>query len=156
MKQHMLTHKIRDMPQHMFGSPTGGGNASATSAGSDSKSDKSDRPGSRRSADYDSAEKTRRGQDDSTNNNNQREKNNNMEGKASSQIRHETGMKRPTSEPDDHVQSKRPLSEFYSCYISVFYEIQSERNPNWNLKCFLRLLFNSNLPPFVLSNIFLT
>lgn len=116
MKQHMLTHKIRDMPQHMFGSPTGGGNSLATSSGgSDSKSDKSDRPGSRRSADYDGAEKMRRGQDDSTNNNNQREKNHNSstsEGKL--QIKHEPGMKRPTSESDDQVQSKRPLSEYHS------------------------------------------
>lgn len=107
MKQHMLTHKIRDMPQHMFGSPTGSGSGAPSAASGDSRS-------GRRSADYqDSGEKmSRRSQEESpnnNNNNNQREKNHNtMEGK----LKHEAGMKRPPSiDNDESIQAKRPLSE---------------------------------------------
>lgn len=101
MKQHMLTHKIRDMPQHMFGSPT----SSATASNSSEKS-------GRRSADYPEEKTTRRSHEDSpnnSNNNNQREKNNNhLEGK----LKQEPGMKRPTTvDAEEAVQAKRPLSE---------------------------------------------
>lgn len=109
MKQHMLTHKIRDMPQHMFGSPTGSGSGAPSAASGDSRS-------GRRSADYqESGEKmSRRSLEESpnsnNNNNNQREKNHNtMEGK----LKNEAGMKRPLSNDnnDESIQAKRPLSE---------------------------------------------
>lgn len=104
MKQHMLTHKIRDMPQHMFGSPT------ASASSTDSRADRS----GRQSVDYQDGDKScasssSRRDDSTNNNNNQREKNNNsMDGKP----KPEPGMKRPSSsDAEDSHNSKRPLSE---------------------------------------------
>lgn len=100
MKQHMLTHKIRDMPQHMFGSPT----ASVSS-------DKS----GRRSADYQDQEKSQGSNANSSgNNNSQREKNHNAEAR----FKTESGMKRPSStDVDDSQVHKRPLSEYLANLI---------------------------------------
>lgn len=99
MKQHMLTHKIRDMPQHMFGSPT------ASASSTDSRAEKS----GRRSVDYQDSEKS--SGPSYTNNNNQREKNLNN---ADSKAKMEPGMKRPSSnEVDDTHSTKRPLSEYF-------------------------------------------
>lgn len=98
MKQHMLTHKIRDMPQHMFGNG---------SASSDSKS-------GRGSADFQetSSEKLIRRDTDSvghSNNNNQREKNQNNS--LDNRSRPELGTKRPGDAEESSQQPKRPLSE---------------------------------------------
>lgn len=98
MKQHMLTHKIRDMPQHMFGSPT------ASASSTDSRADKS----GRRSADYQDGDKS----NGSTynNNNSQREKNNNNS--MDTAVKAESGLKRPSTDVEESQNSKRPLSEY--------------------------------------------
>ena len=105
MKQHMLTHKIRDMPQHMFGSPT------ASASSTDSRADNNNKSG-RRSADYQDGDKSSGSSASNNNNNSQREKNHNVEGKG----RGETSMKRPSTADAEEAthNTKRPLSEYQS------------------------------------------
>ncbi|XP_059617714.1 homeotic protein spalt-major [Phlebotomus argentipes] len=101
MKQHMLTHKIRDMPQHMFGTSAASSEASQRENRSESSSNSMDGRGSSHEHDGDRerslpAHVLRRSSRDSSPN-----------GDA---IKPETGMKRLPSEPDHPSLPKRPLT----------------------------------------------
>uniref|UniRef100_A0A1B0CB07 C2H2-type domain-containing protein n=2 Tax=Lutzomyia longipalpis TaxID=7200 RepID=A0A1B0CB07_LUTLO len=103
MKQHMLTHKIRDMPQHMFGNSTASSDASQfrQETRSENSSSSMDGRGSNHEQDNErerslSAHVLRRSSHDGSPN--------------GETIKHEPGMKRSPSEPEHPSLPKRPLT----------------------------------------------
>ncbi|XP_055711265.1 homeotic protein spalt-major isoform X5 [Phlebotomus papatasi] len=109
MKQHMLTHKIRDMPQHMFGNSTAPSSEASQMRQenrSESSSNSMDGRGSNHEQDNDRERSMpshllRRSSHDGSPN--------------GESIKHEPGMKRSPSELDHPSLPKRPLTSSSGC-----------------------------------------